>query len=48
MPHLQVLFTFARTQLELGLSVVLDCPFAYKHLYETIMDHAEKVWRMDI
>jgi hypothetical protein len=40
---LQVMFRYARTQLQLRLNVVLDCPLARKELYETALEIAQQV-----
>jgi len=38
-----IMFSYCRTQLSLGLNVVLDCPFARVHLYDAAVAIAQQV-----
>lgn len=38
-----IMFSYCETQLQLGLSTVLDCPFARVALYHRAVELAEKV-----
>jgi hypothetical protein len=42
----QVMFRYARTQLQLGISAVVDCPLAHRHLYDTASSIAHEVGRL--